>query len=169
MQEGTSRKFYVYTYAYPHGDIFYVGKGQGDRSQHHLHKALHGHHDVNKQKQAVIKSILATGQVPSIEIVATFEDEKAALMYEWALINMTCYADRLTNMRYSKGRAKSNKPIIALPILTKPICIQQKDSRKVYRDIVDLNGFAEGHAIKRRTLKDLIEGKERHSWHLVAC
>ena len=35
--------YYVYTLAYPDGTVFYVGKGSGNRIQHHEQEALRGH------------------------------------------------------------------------------------------------------------------------------
>ena len=53
-----TKKYYVYTLAYPYGEVFYVGKGIGDRLHRHEYEAARfgkeaSYYYNNPEKQAV--------------------------------------------------------------------------------------------------------------------
>jgi uncharacterized protein len=75
--------YYVYLYVDPETDeIFYVGKGKGNRAFDHLADT------VESEKTRRIKEIIARGQKPTIEILAHgLSGEKEALIVESAVID----------------------------------------------------------------------------------
>ena len=77
-------KYYVYLYVHPEsGEIFYVGKGKGNRVFSHLHD------EVDSDKSRVIKEIRRQGLEPKIEIlIHGLEDEVTALRVESAVIDL---------------------------------------------------------------------------------
>lgn len=85
-------KYYVYMYSDPETDeIFYVGKGIGNRVFSHLIDP----DDTEKGKY--IKRILDRGQEPKIEILTHgLEDERTALKVEAAIIDLIG-KEKLTN------------------------------------------------------------------------
>ena len=89
--------YYVYTLAYPDGTIFYVGKGQGDRINHHEMDARRIF-PVNPAKAAIIREILDSGAEVVKTIVAEFESEQDAYLMEWGIICMHARADQFTNI-----------------------------------------------------------------------
>lgn len=94
-------EFYVYILAYPEsmgGNIFYVGKGQAYRIADHEREARNGS---QSRKCEIIRDIWTHGEqvVKGVIAVFAYDQEREVLMYEWAMINMTCYADLLTNRR----------------------------------------------------------------------
>jgi len=85
-------KYYVYIYIDPDTEeIFYVGKGKGDRVFSHLN-------DTNEnEKTQKILEIRSRGKQPKIEIlIHGLEDEEAALKVEAAVIDLIGI-DKLTN------------------------------------------------------------------------
>lgn len=67
--------YYVYTYAYPDGKVFYVGKGHGNRIDHHEREAKSG---VDSEKCAIIRQIWADGkQVLKKKIYENLSEEDA--------------------------------------------------------------------------------------------
>lgn len=74
---------YVYLYVDPaSGEVFYVGKGRGNRAFHHLADRS------ESKKCARIRAIRKTGQEPHIELLAHGLAERAALQLEAAAIDL---------------------------------------------------------------------------------
>src|SRR5205823_1368277 len=75
-------KSYVYAYVDPRdGEIFYVGKGVGDRAFAHLADRS------ESEKVARIAAIQAGGKTPRIEIISFGLDDNTASRIEAALID----------------------------------------------------------------------------------
>lgn len=77
-------KYYVYLYSHPiTGEIFYVGKGKGNRVLSHLE-------DSNEnEKVQYINELRKQGLEPNIEIlIHGLEDEKTALRVESSIIDL---------------------------------------------------------------------------------
>ncbi|CAH0347677.1 hypothetical protein [Bacillus sp. CECT 9360] len=85
-------KYYVYIYSDPLTDeIFYVGKGMGNRVFSHLTDSQ------DTEKSHFIKNILDRGQEPKIEILTHgLEDENTAFKVEAAIIDLIG-KEKLTN------------------------------------------------------------------------
>lgn len=85
-------KYYVYIYSNPDtGEIFYVGKGTGNRVFSHLFDTA------DTAKSRMIKRILENGQEPKIEIlIHGLEDEHTALKVEASIIDLLG-KEKLTN------------------------------------------------------------------------
>ncbi|WP_312471223.1 LEM-3-like GIY-YIG domain-containing protein [Neobacillus sp.] len=85
-------KYYVYIYSDPEtNDIFYVGKGIGNRVFSHLNSSG------DTEKSRLIKLIRDRGQEPKIEIlIHGLEDEHTALKVEAAIIDLIG-KEQLTN------------------------------------------------------------------------
>ena len=76
-------RHYVYLYIDPaSGDVFYVGKGKGNRAFDHLDDRS------ESGKCDRIKAIRKTGCEPQIELLAHGLDENAALQLEAAAIDL---------------------------------------------------------------------------------
>lgn len=80
-------KYYVYLYSDPDtNEIFYVGKGKGNRVFTHLKGDKN---EKNIEKSKAIQRILDGGKEPKIEIlIHGLEDEKTALRVETAVIDL---------------------------------------------------------------------------------
>lgn len=99
--------FYVYVLIDPvNGKVFYVGKGQGTRVQHHVTMAR----SPSKQEDALddpkmekIQEILATGCEPTELVVARFETESEAFAVEATLIQWVYGFANLTNLIQGRG------------------------------------------------------------------
>jgi len=85
-------KYYVYIYIDPqNNEIFYVGKGKGDRVFSHLNDTS------ENEKCKRINEIRSRGQKPKIEIlIHGLEEEETALKVEAAVIDLLS-VDKLTN------------------------------------------------------------------------
>lgn len=77
-------KYYVYIYSHPITDeIFYVGKGKGNRVFSHLEE------ESESDKVQIIKEIKSQGLKPKIEIlIHGIEDDKTALRVESSIIDL---------------------------------------------------------------------------------
>lgn len=72
--------YYVYTYSYPDGTPFYVGKGTGRRSRVHLCEAKAGR-NLHLWRIRIIKKLLDAGKQPIIKkIIENITDEFAKLI-----------------------------------------------------------------------------------------
>lgn len=131
MEDSISQDFYVYTLAYPEsmgGAIFYVGKGKGDRIDEHEKEARKG---IQSKKCDVIRGIWAIGEEVVKTKVAYFKDEGDAYLYEWGLINMTTYAERLTNIARTLFTAAS-MPAMTLSSATALVPIKVLFGKNLY-------------------------------------
>lgn len=89
--------YYVYILSYPDGTVFYVGKGSGDRLHHHLRDAR----DITNRsyKARTIRAIIASGAQVQFRVLAAFEMEQHAFVYESAMIRLyrNLYPEYMTN------------------------------------------------------------------------
>src|SRR5690242_11336081 len=76
--DNLSRRFYVYTLAYPDGMVFSVGKGQGTRMCEHLGGARNGRASLGCH---IIRQIWEKGQEPLIPTGASFTTGAASLRF----------------------------------------------------------------------------------------
>src|SRR5260370_4130651 len=79
------RTWYVYTYAYPDGIVFYVGKGKDGRIFDHEQEAEGG---CPCRKCRTIREIWLSGKPIKKRIEYETLSEQDALVYEWNLINL---------------------------------------------------------------------------------
>lgn len=94
MRDKVSQNYYTYTLAYPDLTIFYVGKGKGNRIDHHEAEARKG---VKSYKCNVIRQIWRDGGEVVKTKVCENMTEEAAFELEIDLIRM--YGrEHLTNM-----------------------------------------------------------------------
>lgn len=78
----TRSDYYVYTYSYPNGVPFYVGKGSGRRDRVHLCDAKAGRNQ-SKWAVRVIGKLLASGEQPVItRIIENIDNELACFIEE---------------------------------------------------------------------------------------
>jgi excisionase family DNA binding protein len=102
--------YYVYTLTRPNGEVFYVGKGTGDRIDQHEHEAELGY---RTEKCDVIRQIWSEGgQVVKRKVYETTV-ERDALLYEWSLLNLVYGRENLTNQ--SSGHEQTSpavKPLV---------------------------------------------------------
>jgi hypothetical protein len=77
-------KFYVYALIDPRdgkGQVFYVGKGKGSRSQAHLRHCINGSH-YNQHLQNKINRIRNEGLPYGVEFLLSSDDEEACFEKE---------------------------------------------------------------------------------------
>ena len=103
----TKLKHYVYLYLDPLTDeVFYVGKGKGQRALSHLEEAL------NAQVAATIREIRDRGDEPRIEIlVHGLPDGDTALRVEAAAIDLLGVKNLDNGVRGSGGRKFGRTPL----------------------------------------------------------
>jgi hypothetical protein len=82
-EERLSGKFYTYLLLRPNGSVFYVGKGQGVRINHHEIEARKG---VQSHKCNVIRQVWAEGEEIIKQKVGFFDGEEEAYALEMLLI-----------------------------------------------------------------------------------
>lgn len=89
------KTWYVYTYAFPDGTVFYVGKGCNARIDAHEHEALRG---CECKKCCTIRQIWEQGFPVQKRIVYETFNEHEAFTHEHHLIN-TYGLENLTNIK----------------------------------------------------------------------
>lgn len=97
-------KYYVYTLAYPAsmgGDVFYVGKGTGDRLREHEWEVKRGatYRGYRLRKHDVIRDIWEHGEQVVKTIVMETNDVQEALRYEREMIRK--YSASLVNIMHN--------------------------------------------------------------------
>jgi hypothetical protein len=88
------KTWYVYTYAYPDGTVFYVGKGCHARIEEHEREAQRG---CSCEKCRTIRKIWDSGKPIQKRIVYETLTEQEALEHENYLINTIYGLENLTN------------------------------------------------------------------------
>ena len=98
-----NRPYYVYELIDPRNmNVFYVGKGKGNRVYEHTKKVKRNSStQSNKKKNEIIKDILKSGNEVIEKIVERFETDEEAVEHEAHLINLYGIKN-LTNIQ-SKG------------------------------------------------------------------
>lgn len=106
-------KYYVYLYLHPISrEVFYVGKGKGDRVFNHLHE------ESESEKVRLIQELKSVGLHPEIEIlIHGIEDELTALRIEAAVIDLLG-VHKLTNQQSGWKSATYGKMTIPQIIAT---------------------------------------------------
>lgn len=74
-------RFYVYTYSYPNGGVFYVGKGCGRRLNTHLYDAK-AKRNQNSFVVRAVGSLLSNGETPIIQKILSEVDNELACLVE---------------------------------------------------------------------------------------
>jgi hypothetical protein len=80
------QKFYTYTYSYPNGTPFYVGKGTGKRLINHMWDAKAGR-NTDKFHIRVIRKLLSEGKEPIVSKIIDNIDEELAFLVEQEFIS----------------------------------------------------------------------------------
>lgn len=105
-----TKNFYVYSLIDPRTEqVFYVGRGRGDRSKDHLRRSVNGKHR-NKKVQSTINELQSLGQTHSVEILFSSENQEEC--FEKEMFYIAFYGrENLCNLtdggRGSSGRVMS--------------------------------------------------------------
>jgi excisionase family DNA binding protein len=86
---------------------FYIGKGTGNRCEHH-ERYLDNASDSNPAKKQVIRQILAQGRKVLKRKVAEFASELDAYIYEWAMVGV--YHPYITNVMHGASPIRDAAP-----------------------------------------------------------
>lgn len=142
--------------------------GQDDRIDDHEKQAHGKRYSNNMRKISCIKEIWAAGHEIVKKKVAYFEDESDAYTYEWGMINVMCYAGRLTNAQ-QKSPKQERKIIVELPEIISPICISSENRRKVYHCVTNPLEFTQIYGIRKNIIKALLDGEYLSTWRIIPC
>jgi hypothetical protein len=104
--------WYVYTYAYPNGSVFYVGKGCHARIEDHEREAQRG---CECEKCRTIRQIWQSGQPVQKRIVYETLDEQEAFKQEQRLIIDVFGLENLTNRSGGISRPPRRSSSIVSP------------------------------------------------------
>ena len=136
MTDKPADRFYVYTLIDPRtDDVFYVGKGTGNRRHAHLAE-FRATRVINAVKFARIGEIVAAGLVPVAEIVAVGLTEAEAFAAERDLIRKIGW-DNLTNIKAGTMTAKDRAVVWAKALLAevKPFAEWARERRPSLADV----------------------------------
>jgi hypothetical protein len=152
--------YYVYTLAYPDGRIFYIGKGRRNRiNEHELYAKSNRRYTYNKLKISTIKEIWDSGHEVVKNKVAFFSQELDAYMYEWAMINMSTYAEELTNLqKASQWPTVMNHRILTIET-DRPLCFQRREKGKIHHQVSDIVAFCRSYKANTKEVKKAVESK----------
>lgn len=104
-------KFYVYDLIDPrNGEVFYVGKGTGNRVRQHVRGAQAGR-VANIHKHRRIMEIIESGHQVTEQIVAEFDSEATAYQFERQRIDQ--FGDQLTNIANGMRTSEEIAPSVA--------------------------------------------------------
>jgi hypothetical protein len=96
------KQFYVYELINPtNQQVFYVGKGQGNRAKEHL--KVSADTESNPEKSAFIDQIRSNNLEPIVRVIGRFELEEQAFSVEATLIHWVYGIDSLTNIQSGHG------------------------------------------------------------------
>jgi hypothetical protein len=97
------KRYYVYELVDPASmEVFYVGKGQGNRANTHLSAKLSGDSS-NLEKREKIAKIRSRGMKPLRRVVGRYESEEEAFAVEATLIHWMYGRENLTNIQAGRG------------------------------------------------------------------
>lgn len=105
MKSEDDKLYYVYELSTPEGNVFYVGKGSGNRINTHEITARSGR---KSAKDEIIRQILTQGKRIRKQKVYQTNSEDDALLYEWALIHLIYGHEKLANTK-TGGRGRPTR------------------------------------------------------------
>lgn len=128
------RDYYVYELVDSgNNQVFYVGKGRGERAFHHEEEALSS--NKNNAKLDRIRAIEKNGDTLKIRVIGRYEKEYEAFAVESTLIHWVYGYDNLTNIQSGHGsdtiRDKGNNADIeGIDIFTAGTYSQKREAEK---------------------------------------